>query len=106
MVSEATPVDLERLKKVSEGEVNNLKEYITLLEGIIETLEEDIFQTRGKAKEFLKLGQKENYGHLMERVKETIERIETCHKCIEECNADLVRKEKRIKEYKDLLLGK
>jgi len=106
MVTEATPVDLERLKKVSEGEVSNLKEYINLLEGIIETLEEDIFQTRVKAKEFLKAGQKENYGHLMERVKETIERIDTCHKCIEECTIDLERKERRLKEFNALLFGK
>ncbi len=106
MVTEATPVDLERLKKVSEGEVSNIKEYIILLEGIVETLEEDIFQTRSKAKEFLKSGQKQNYGHLMERVKETIERIETCHKCIEECKIDLERKEKRLKEYNQLLFGK
>ena len=106
MVTEATPVDLQRLKKESEGEVSNIKEYIILLEGIVETLEEDIFQTRSKAKEFLKSGQKQNYGHLMERVKETIERIETCHKCIEECKIDLERKEKRLKEYNQLLFGK
>ena len=50
------------------------------------------------------MDQKENYGHLMERVHETILRIETCRKCVEECNADLARKEERLREY-NLFLG-
>ena len=103
MVAEATHEDVERLKKVSLGEIGNLKEYVALLNSIIENLEQDIVLTRKKAKEFLKSGQKENYGHLMERIHETILRIETCRKCVDECNADLARKEERIKEYNNFL---
>ena len=103
MVAEATRADVEQLKKVSLGEITNLQEYVSLLNNIIETLEQDIASTRQKAKEFLKEGQKDNYGHLMERVHETILRIETCKKCVEECNADLVRKEERLREYNQFL---
>jgi hypothetical protein len=104
MVTEATTVDVERLKKVSEGEVSNLKEYIALLKGIIDTLDQDIVATRDKAKEFLRSGQTDNYGHLMERINETILRIETCRKCVEDCTADLARRESRIREY-NVILG-
>src|SRR6476469_9895687 len=99
MVTEATQEDVQRLKKVSLGEIGNLKEYVALLNSIVENLEQDIVVTRKKAKDFLKAGQQENYGHLMERIHETILRIETCRKCVEECNIDLARKEERIKEY-------
>lgn len=104
MVTEATQHDVERLRKVSLSEIVNLKEYVALLNNIIENLEQDIVLTRKKAKDFLKLGQKENYGHLMERIHETILRIETCRKCVDECNVDLARKEERVKEY-DQILG-
>jgi hypothetical protein len=103
MVTEATQEDVQRLKKVSLGEIGNLKEYVALLNSIIENLEQDIVSTRQKAKEFLKSGQQENYGHLMERIHETILRIETCRKCVEECNTDLARKEERIREYNQFL---
>lgn len=103
MVTEATNQDVERLRKVSLSEISNLKEYVALLNNIIENLDQDIVQTRQKAKEFLKSGQKENYGHLMERIHETILRIETCRKCVDECNADLARKEERLKEYNQIL---
>ena len=103
MVTEATHEDVERLKKVSLGEIGNLKEYVALLNNIIENLEQDIIATRQKAKEFLKTGQQENYGHLMERIHETILRIETCRKCVEECETDLARKEARIREYNQFL---
>jgi hypothetical protein len=103
MVTEATHEDVERLKKVSLGEIGNLKEYVALLNSIIENLEQDIIATRQKAKEFLKTGQQENYGHLMERIHETILRIETCRKCVEECDVDLARKEARIREYNQFL---
>lgn len=103
MVTEATHEDVERLKKVSLGEIGNLKEYVALLNSIIENLEQDIIATRQKAKDFLKTGQQENYGHLMERIHETILRIETCRKCVEECEADLARKEARIREYNQFL---
>jgi hypothetical protein len=103
MVTEATHEDVERLKKVSLGEIGNLKEYVALLNSIIENLEQDIVVTRQKAKDFLKTGQQENYGHLMERIHETILRIETCRKCVEECNIDLTRKEARIREYNQFL---
>jgi hypothetical protein len=106
MVVEASRTDVQRLRKVSEGEIENLKEYISLLDSIVENLEQDIVNTRLKAKDFLRTGQKENYGHLMERIHETILRIETCKKCIEECNLDLHRKEERIKEYDHLLNSK
>ena len=104
MVAEATRADVEQLKKVSLGEISNLREYVALLNSIVENLEQDIVATRAKAKEFLRTGQKENYGHLMERINETILRIETCRKCVEECNTDLVRKEERVREY-DQFLG-
>jgi flagellar biosynthesis chaperone FliJ len=106
MVTEASTLDVQRLKQVSEGELSNLKEYISLLNGIIDNLEEDILTARAKAKEFLKAGQQENYGHLMERISETIERIETCRKCVEECTSDLARKEARIKDFNTLLGSK
>ncbi len=103
MVTEATHEDVEQLKKVSLNEIGNLKEYVALLNNIIENLEQDIVITRQKAKDFLKAGQQENYGHLMERIHETIMRIDTCKKCVEECNTDLARKEQRIKEYNHFL---
>ena len=103
MVAEATRTDVEQLKKVSLGEISNLKEYVALLNSIIENLDQDIIVTRAKAKEFMRTGQKENYGHLMERIHETILRIETCRKCVDECNADLARKEERVREYNQFL---
>lgn len=104
MVAEATRADVEQLKKVSLGEITNLREYVSLLNSIIENLEQDIVNTRAKAKEFMRMGQKENYGHLMERIHETILRIETCRKCVEECASDLARREERVREY-DQFLG-
>src|SRR5688500_11977317 len=104
MVPEASTIDVEGLKKISLGEISNLKEYIGLLNSIIENLEQDIQVTREKAKLFMKSGQKDNYGHLMERIHETILRIETCRKCVEECKQDLSRKEEKVRDY-NIILG-
>ena len=104
MVTEASTYDVEGLRQLSLGEVANLKEYIGLLNNIIENLEQDIEVTRNKAKVFLKSGQQENYGHLMERIHETILRIETCRKCVQECEADLARKEEKVRDY-NVILG-
>jgi hypothetical protein len=106
MIVEASKSDVERLKTISQGEVNNLKEYKLLLEGIVETLEKDVLEMREKAKLFNRSGQKENYGHAMEKIHETILRIETCRKCVQECEQDLERKSLRIKEFEHFLAGK
>jgi hypothetical protein len=103
MMAEASIQDVEGLKKISLGEIANLKEYIGLLNNIIGNLETDIANTREKAKMFLRSGQKENYGHLMERIHETILRIETCRKCVEECKGDLSHKEEKVKDYNKIL---
>jgi hypothetical protein len=103
MMAEASISDVEGLKKISQSEIANLKEYIGLLNNIIDGLEHDIELTREKARVFLKSGQKENYGHLMERIHETILRIETCRKCVEECTADLTRKEEKLRDYNRIL---
>lgn len=102
-MAEASTYEVEGLKKISLGEIANLKEYIGLLNNIIENLENDIAATREKAKMFMRSGQKENYGHLMERIHETILRIETCRKCVDECKTDLARKEEKVRDYNRIL---
>jgi hypothetical protein len=103
MMAEASTYDVEGLKKISVGEIANLREYIALLQNIISNLEQDIEATREKAKVFLRSGQKENYGHLMERIHETILRIETCRKCVDECKGDLARKEEKLRDFNKIL---
>jgi phage shock protein A len=103
MVAEAKRTDVEHLAKLSQCEIDNLHEYINLLKGIVDTLEQDIVTMRRKAKTFLKNGQKENYEHAMEKIDETLLRIETCQSCLDDCNRDIERKSERMKEYDHFL---
>jgi K+/H+ antiporter YhaU regulatory subunit KhtT len=76
-------------KKSDRFQVESLKEYVLSLKQVIKNDEDDIINVNRMANIFLNDGQFENYGYLMERIRETELRIETCKECIRECEASL-----------------
>lgn len=103
MVLEYSTSDVENMKKITLGEIDSLREYLAMLNQVLENSERDILATRVKAKIFISIGQVENHGYLMERIHETETRVQTVKKCIEECEANISYKEDRIKYYHQLL---
>src|SRR5688572_9110012 len=96
MILEAPQYEVEDLKKTLEGEIEGLNDYISMLNGVIETGELDIRATREKADTFQLFGLMENYGYLKERIHETQQRILTCRKCVQDCIAQVKHKEERL----------
>src|SRR5688572_1912144 len=99
MVLEYTKSDVEGMKRMTLSEIESLKDYLILLQGVLEDAERDILDTRAKARIFVSIGQVENHGYLMERIQETEQRAQIIRKCMDECRANLSYKEDRIKYY-------
>jgi hypothetical protein len=99
MILEEPKYDVENIKKTLSSDVESLEEYSNMLKGLIANFEQDIVVTREKAAVFLKSGQKENYGYLMEKIQETEMRIKTCWGCVAECEAQIAHKKDLLRMY-------
>jgi hypothetical protein len=99
MILEEPKYDVEGLKKTLTAEVESLRDYADMLRGLIANFEQDILTTREKADLFLKTGQTDNHGHLMERIQETELRIQTCLNCVAECEAQILHKKDLLRLY-------
>jgi hypothetical protein len=106
MVIEYSKADMESMRQATYNEVVSLKDYLNLLGNVLADAEQDVIDTKAKAKVFVSIGQSENHGYLQERIAETEQRIEIIKKCMSECSSAIDFKDGRIKYFDDVLKNK